>query len=240
MRMTDWRSIAGRLAAEFAIVVLGVTIALWADGWVADRADRAHELARLEALQINISSTLDALSADLRGTKGAIDALRKIAAPGRIEMSRENWQGTLRYGLLFGSEFVPEMNVYDDLKSSGELALLTNANLRQYLAKMDAEFREIELAQADLGSVQQSNIDTYLVDNLDLRAIYDQTLGLADDADHFEFDRDVVSSLPLRNRALLKLDILMWLEETLQASQMTLEEVAMIIRHELDQDTPPG
>lgn len=39
------RSVAGRLLAEFVGIVLGVWIALWGEGWVADRTDRATETA---------------------------------------------------------------------------------------------------------------------------------------------------------------------------------------------------
>lgn len=40
-----WHELAIRLVAELAIVVLGVSIALWADSWVASRSDRLEEIA---------------------------------------------------------------------------------------------------------------------------------------------------------------------------------------------------
>ncbi|MEL7372957.1 MAG: hypothetical protein AAGJ36_00710, partial [Pseudomonadota bacterium] len=50
-------SLPVRLIAELAIIVLGVLIALWADGWVADRQDRKKEAARIAALRDNVVAT---------------------------------------------------------------------------------------------------------------------------------------------------------------------------------------
>ena len=61
-------------------MVLGVTIALWADGWVAKRNDHLEETARLYALQENVEDTL----AELRGARdnaaGAADTLRELVS----------------------------------------------------------------------------------------------------------------------------------------------------------------
>jgi hypothetical protein len=40
-----------RLSAELVVIVLGVLIALWADGWVAERADRRVEASRIAVLR---------------------------------------------------------------------------------------------------------------------------------------------------------------------------------------------
>ena len=66
----------------------------------------------------------------------------------------------LHYGLLYGSTFYPELNVYDDLKSSGELALLTNPELLRSLATMDSRLELMRIAQADLTAVQQLHART--------------------------------------------------------------------------------
>ena len=69
-----WRLWSGRLAAELAIVVLGVTIALWADGWVAERGERREETARLQALTDNVTETLAAIRKEQKNARGAARA----------------------------------------------------------------------------------------------------------------------------------------------------------------------
>jgi hypothetical protein len=110
-------------------------------------------------------------------------------------------------GLLFGPIFTPEINVYDDLKSSGDLALLTNVELRQGLARMDAIFEQLALLQADLTTVQQLNFDPYVVRRLTLGSSLGPFLGLedlpADASPRMESD----DMRTLRNLALFKLDL---------------------------------
>jgi hypothetical protein len=107
----NWRKNLGRLGAELSVVVLGVTIALCADGWVAERNDRSVEASRLSALQDNVSVTL----ADLRETRdnagGAAAALRGLVSLQRDDRNDGEIGELLRYGLTYGPDFFPELNV---------------------------------------------------------------------------------------------------------------------------------
>ena len=115
----NWRELSARLIAEFAIVVLGVTIALWADSWGTARGDHAEETARLYALRDNVTQTLAIVRDERDRSTGAVDALRKLV--NQNEFPLDELRDLLRYGLLYGPTFSPELNVYDDLKNSGEL-----------------------------------------------------------------------------------------------------------------------
>ena len=142
----NWRNSLGRLGAEVSVVVLGVTIALWADGWVAERNDRAVETARLSALQDNVSVTLADLSKARDNARGAAAALRELVSLNQHDRSDDEKKELLRYGLTYGPDFFPELNVYDDLKNSGELALLTNPELRRSLASMETRLEQARFA----------------------------------------------------------------------------------------------
>ena len=130
---TNWK----HAAAEVALIVVGVTIALWADSWVGERRDLQREHARLTALYADTEETLAAIS-DLRleASEAAI-ALRKIVNLQPPYEPNDTTSDLLRHGLLYGLAFHPEMSVYDDLKNSGELALLTNSALRQRRSNPD-------------------------------------------------------------------------------------------------------
>jgi len=67
-----------RLLAEFAIVVLGVTIDLWADSWVADRGNQEEEISRLLALKDNIEVTLTDIQEERESNSGEGEALRQL------------------------------------------------------------------------------------------------------------------------------------------------------------------
>lgn len=200
-----WQKVLARLSAELVIVVLGVTMALWADSWVADRSDREEESARLYALQDNIAETLEDLREERNNAAGAVDALRRLTL--RPDLPAEELRMLLRFAFLYGPTFSPELDVYDDLKNSGELALLTNRELRQALASMDTRLEVLTLAQSDLASVQQLEIDSYALDRTNMRILYGDDIGIdwveVDGQQDFEF----MSDFRFRNRILFKLDL---------------------------------
>ncbi len=126
-------------------------------------------------------------------------------------------------GLLFGPIFTPEMNVYDDLKSSGDLALLRNVDLRQALARMDAIFEQLDLLQADLSTVQQLNFDPYVVRELALGPSLGPFMGLDDlPVDSAPAPSDLRT---LRNLALFKLDLVTQLLAEYDAAADALDSV---------------
>ena len=217
-----FRQLGTRLLAELAVVVLGVTIALWADGWAAERRERAVEVARLRALQDNITETLAALDAAREEAGGASTALRELLTRAPSAWEAEGLQEAVLYGATYGPSFTSEMDVYEDLKSSGELALLTDPEVRRSLSAVESRLEMVEASQADLAFVQQLNLDTYLMDRTDLRPLFREWLDLEDAlggvAPNFDFvtDRDFV------NRALFKLDLIRYLDSEYEDAEEAL------------------
>jgi len=228
----EWWGFVPKLLAEFAIVVLGVTLALWADSWVSDRSDREDEQARLTALQENIEVTLRDLRAERENALGAAEVLRGLLSNDAIAFEQRRQQ--FRYGMLYGSSFFPELNVYDDLKNSGELALLTNASLRRGLARMESQLEVLLLAQADLASVQRLELDSYLLDETDLRPLFGEDVGLDWVTDEESIDFGFLSDTRFQNRVLLKLDILAWLDSCFADLDVALVDVHATILKQLN------
>ena len=214
--------LSGRLIAELGIIVLGVLIALWADEWVADRADREVEHNRIEALRDNLQATrvrLDGAVEEVRAAENALTLAAYWQDPATLSQNHD----VVLSGLLFGPVFTPEINVYDDLKNSGDLGLLTNAKLRQALAHMDAVFEQLSLLQADLTMVQQLNVDAFVVQELGLAATMGPYLGLENlpaDAPNPGIDMQRV-----RNLSLFKLDLVRQLHLHYERAAEALEAV---------------
>lgn len=232
-KLRNWRRPLGRLAAELIVVVLGVTIALWADAWVAERKDRAVETARLVALQDNVEVSLTELSEARDNAAGAADALLKLALLERRDHRDDEVIQLLRHGFLYALAFYPELNVYDDLKSSGELALLSNPELRRSLATMDSRLELMRAAQADLATVQQLNFDSYMINRFDLRLFYEFLSGLYHIAEASEMDLGFTSDMEFRNIVLFKLDLVTQADEALQNLEDELITVQQIIASQL-------
>ncbi len=231
--LRNWRPLVGRLSAEFAIIVLGVTIALWADGCVSERADRVEEEARLFGLRDNVSETLADIGEERSNAAGAMQAFEELFAA-NIESDNRDLASIVRYAVLYGPTFSPELNVYDDLKNSGELALLTSASLRQALARMDSRLQRVALAQSDLLTIQQLNVDTYMIEHLDMQALIGPVLGLEPDPDAPSLDFGFLSDREFRNRMLMKLDLVIQLEEALAEAQAALA----VVQEQVDAQLP--
>lgn len=224
--------LALRLIAELAIIVLGVLIALWADGWVADRQDRDKEAARIAALRDNIVATQERLADALETTDFVVGKLRKIVYWENLDDFDDDYKGALLAGYLFGPRFTPEMNVYDDLENSGELSLLTSDSLRQALARMSAALYAIGISQQDLLTVQQMNFDPFVVEHLSIPATPDSP---------FRLDNIPVDAQPplpemriIRNLALFKLDLIGQLKQDYDAADVALQRVLEEIDTYLD------
>ncbi len=193
-----------RLAAELGVIVLGVLIALWADGQVAERADRRIEASRIAALQQNVTATRARLDRALEEARSAEEALTSTAQWSDAS-SVAGRESLVAAGLLYGPVFTPELNVYADLKNSGDLALLRSGELRQALARMDAVLEELALLQSDLVLVQQLNIDPFVIREFDLGSTVGSWVGLDDltgEPTASDFDFRV-----FRNLSLFKLDL---------------------------------
>lgn len=231
---STWRRILARLAAEFGVVVLGVTIALWADGWVAEREDRAVEAARVTALADNVRETIALLRPARREAQEASDALTELAVLRHAtERPIEELKELLLTGLFYVPIFTPELNVYDDLKSSGELALLTDPDMRRALSAMDNELEAVRVAQNDLSTVQQLNYDSYLIGRVDLRELLVPYLELPVDAAPGGFDPSFVEDLEFRNLVLFKLDLARQMESVFHDAQEALRTVQALMEEQV-------
>lgn len=229
-----WRTLAPRLGLEFAVVVFGVFIALWGDAQVAARAERRIEAARLEALRAGITTSL----AELREFIGNLGddrvLLRAILVPsaGTGETAARTTEA-VAIALLGGtSTFHPQLAVYDDLRSSGELSLL-DPGVRTTLSAMDQRLRRLDDAQKDLTTVQQLNFDGFAMRNVDLVPLLGGYLELDADMDpptRGQYDA-LLASREFRNLAVFRLDLITnvltvsrGLEEALQNASVAVDD----------------
>jgi hypothetical protein len=220
LRTQNWFTVV----LEIAIVVVGIFIGLQADDWNENRKERQAEYSRLVALKQNVDTSIELLRRERRNAKGANQALRYLLKPAQ-DVDDETILQNLRYGLTYGATFTPEINVYDDLKSSGELALLSDSDLRSALAKMDSRLSAVTLAQEDLLTVQQLNIDPFLMDSIDLYPVYAADFGLDVDQNPAKLPADFLSDHLSRNRILMKLDLVVYVEEVLEQADESLADV---------------
>lgn len=121
---------------ELVIVALGVLIALWADQWMQDRQDRSVAVAYLERLQVDIRADMKALQFSAEQARNRL-ALTKQVDAWLQDPDADPDPDLLVLNVHFaGVVFPPTISKFtvEELKSTGDLRLLTNEALKRRIA----------------------------------------------------------------------------------------------------------
>lgn len=126
------------LAVELFVVVVGVYIGIQVSNWNDARLDRIRADAYLERI-------LADLDADIANYRDRLEFWEIVAAYGVIGLdyaNSGNIEGHTKWDLLLAffqasqlAEFYTTQSTYEELKSGGELGLITDLKLRELLAR---------------------------------------------------------------------------------------------------------
>ena len=122
-----------RASGEFAVIVVGVLVALALEGWWQAREDRLRESAYLESIVAELDSYVEEMERSLLNHTSAHSRLEK--ARGLLENGRhaDNADEFIA-DLVAASTWFPVMGVstavFDDLVSTGNIRLIRNDALR--------------------------------------------------------------------------------------------------------------
>ena len=121
---------------DFLIVVVGVFIGIQVSNWNAARVDQDRALGYLERINAN-------LDADIKDIEIRTEFWRKVADYGATGLAyaetsdastNSAWEMVLAYFQASQvAELIPSQATYDELKSAGELGLITNHEIRNAL-----------------------------------------------------------------------------------------------------------
>ena len=126
------------IAIDFVIVVVGVFFGIQVSNWNALRIDKARTHAYLERIRAD-------LDADLAGYRDRLDFWGKVSVYGAKGLDyaetgeagdQSQWDLLLAYFQASQvAEFFTTQATYDELKSGGELGLISDLELRDRLAQ---------------------------------------------------------------------------------------------------------
>jgi len=167
------KPVAARALGELVVIVVGILVALGVDQWWSDRIDARTQRAYLTALHEDVTATVSHLDDLLR----EFSVIRDAAS----ELSNQPLEGTslsnarlielMGPGLFEIESFENALSTHHDLKSTGRLGLITNAEIRRSLARADQILEQIDNAEADLLASQHHTVDPYLVAHTDLTLV---------------------------------------------------------------------
>lgn len=128
---------AGRLAAEFLLIVVGVLVALGADAMWDRRGERAEALEYLDALEQDFAENRILLDAHVADAERIRDASIALLVTDFSAATTDSVRRHLGAALQI-TVFQPVLATYQDMVNSGDIRLLTNDSLRVALARFDS------------------------------------------------------------------------------------------------------
>jgi len=135
-----------RLAAEFAVIVIGVLVALGVDSWAADRRDRALESEYLDRLLEDVRYDLDELAFVASTSRLGAEAAQILNTPGVADTMPANEVVAALFVLT--AVRVPDLSrsTFDELINSGQIELIQAQEVRRALASYDRTNNELASA----------------------------------------------------------------------------------------------
>lgn len=126
-----------RLAGEFAVLVVGVFIAVAAESWWSEREDRAYERELREDMVAEFEANLRILDADLATNDTAQARVASFVDQGDPELqAMSSAQITAAIGgWLDWAGFDPEMGAAQALVESGNIGVIDDRQLRLLLSR---------------------------------------------------------------------------------------------------------
>ncbi len=148
-------------AAEFALIVVGVLVALLAESWWSEREDREAERQILVDAVAEFQENLAILDADIAKNTTVIDALLEIentSDSSLLALTDDEASELFAIEKQIDAAFDPAMGSIDALVRSGDLRLIGDRPLRLHLARWSALLTRAERMESQHTQLMQGSV----------------------------------------------------------------------------------
>lgn len=185
----NWR----RLLGEFLVIVVGVLVALWVDQLREARANAKLEVQYLQSLVTDLDADLtsfDETEAWMRRSEAAAATVLALYAGSPPTQNADDLVTAVETA---GWQYVPSItrNTLDDLRSTGNLRLITDPDLRRAIADYYRTVEEVGIPLADMRNriwdQYDARVENVLEPGVRLAVLQrDQSFGLGITSDAIE------------------------------------------------------
>jgi hypothetical protein len=133
---------------EITMIVVGINIALWFEGWFDDLKDAETEQQYLEGLRDDLATDLQQLDATIEYNTARLELIGEIL-PGLTTLgqaSNED-QADAMFAPSSYHFFEPSDFTYRSMQESGDFRLLSDADIKKRLLKLVRRYRLIDTLQ---------------------------------------------------------------------------------------------
>jgi hypothetical protein len=154
--MNRTRIIWPRAIGEFVIIVMGVLAALAVDEWRGEYNDRKTEVDYLSRLRVDLERDIDEFSSQLQLLQTKADFLQSLLDNTIESQFSENPRALMEAKVYSSFRGLPDTvsTTFDELKSTGRLALIQNLVIRDAMSKYYSGYASIteRLYQMPMGN----------------------------------------------------------------------------------------
>lgn len=190
------RLVTLRLLVQVVILVLSILLAFAIDAWWDVHREKSRERELLLELRDDFRATRPGLESRVtlarrmaEGTGGFLDLLGADAAPDVVTVPH-----AAIFATLGGPTFEPATNALDAAVASGEIALLTDGELRAELATWRRLLRDANEDELEVRRITNEQIVPLLSQSLNLRPYFEGLLAWSGGDPYFSGRRVAVES----------------------------------------------
>jgi hypothetical protein len=157
-----------RIFVEATAIIASILTAFAIDAWWQDRTEGRVEVQYLQALREDIHRSLELLDDNERWQAEQISYLQALLKTSSETLYSDELRLWIDDGLWNIGTYQPQLSALQDLESSGQTQIIEDQAIRRSLASIRQRIDKLLVAQRDFLVSQQTLIDPYLVDNLNL------------------------------------------------------------------------
>jgi hypothetical protein len=216
-----------RIFVEATAIVASILVAFAIDAWWQDRKERVIEVQYLHALSedfVRSIELLDEIEAVQQQQVAYLESLILVTTETPYSDELRRW---IDDGLWNIGTYQPQLSALQDLESSGQTQIIKNPEIRRSLASVRQRLDSLETGQRDLLVSQQTLIDPFLVDNLNLSEL------MLDRAPDPDTDLSVLGTDRFQSRAAFKISLRGEISDLQSQLRQTFVDTLILIEDEL-------
>jgi len=183
----------GGLLIEILMIVIGINVALWFEGWFEDLRDAETEAQYLADLRDDVRLDVQNLNHVIKVNTDKINNIGEIL--GKLdrlaELSPEEQSAAIFAPSSYGF-FQPSDFTYRSMQESGDFRLISNASIKKQILQLDRYHKDIAMLQdnflqalddgyiplmmSSFDIVNSRIVDLSLFDNLNFRNFFGYTM----------------------------------------------------------------
>lgn len=138
------------LLVDLLMIVIGINVALWFEGWFEDQKDGETEQQYLLDLREDLLADVASLDKVIAQNKGKIERVSAIlpTLPGLGEASEDSQTSAIFEPPSY-QFFYPSDATYQSMMESGDFRLLSDAKIKKKILRLSRRWQEIEVLQTN-------------------------------------------------------------------------------------------